>query len=128
MALLDDIGDFLTAQGVVGGATGWTLRLSHLTPTPDKVVVVYETPGLAPDQTVGLGAEFPGIQVRARASALDYESLRSKLQDIYNVLNNATISGYVYCYAQQSGPLPMGLDENERPGMVWNYQLMKPAG
>lgn len=125
MSLLDDIGAKLTSDGVVGGATGWTLGKSYLPPSPDQVVALFETAGPEADQTEGTRYDEPTFQVRARGATFEYDQLRDKMTEVFNSLNDATIAGFVFVFAVQSGPLPLGYDENNRPELSWNFATMK---
>lgn len=132
--LLDEIGDYLTALGIVGGSTGWTLKKSFMPTSPNQVVCIYETPGEVPEIVAGDPKEKiydkPGFQVRVRANPFDYESLRKKLRQIFDNLHQnepPQTSGeiYVYVYAVSSGPMPMGIDSNNRPEATWNFRSMR---
>lgn len=126
MSILDDIGTKLVDDNVVGGATGWVLHKSYLPATPDNVIALFETGGAAPDQTPGTAHDFPDFQVRGRSSEFTYDVLRDKMQEVFDSLNDATLSGYIYTFAIQSGPIPMGFDkQNNRPELVWNFRTMK---
>lgn len=126
MSILDDIGTHLTTNSVVGGATGWTLFKSYQPASPDKTITIYETGGPEPDQTPGTGHDFPTFQVRGRGTEFGYEALRTKMQEIFNTLNNASVSGYVYILALDSGPVSLGYDKDgNRPQLVWNFKAMK---
>ena len=125
MALLDDIGTELTTAGVVGGATGWTLAKAFEPPTPDQVVTLYETGGGLPDQTDGTKYDLPTFQVRVRGDEFGYEDARTKMGDVFDALNDATISGYVFVFAAQSGPISLGHDGATRPLLTLNFVTMK---
>jgi len=124
-ALLDDIGTALTTASVVGGATGWALAKAFEPPTPNRVVSVYETGGGEPDQTDGTKYDSPTFQVRVRGDEFGYSDARDKMDDVFAALNDATISGYVYVFARQSGPIPLGHDGNTRPLMTLNFQALR---
>jgi len=126
MSILDDVGDKLVADAIVSGATGWTLYKSYLPATPDKAIALFEAGGDAPDQTPGTAHDFPDFQVRGRSAEFTYDVLRTKMQEVFDSLNDATLSGYIYTFAVQSGPIPMGFDkQNNRPELVWNFRAMK---
>lgn len=126
MSILDDIGTHLTSDGVVAGATGWALGKSYMPPDPDKIVAIFETGGGAPDQTPGTAYEFPTFQVRVRGSKFGYEAARTKIQEVVDSLNNATVSGYIYIYPVQSGPIVLRYDRDDnRPELAWNFATMK---
>lgn len=124
--LADDITAALDAAGVTGGSTGWTAQRWHMQDTPDQAVAVYETGGGVPEERLAL--DSPGFQIRVRGAADDFRSPRQKLLDVFNALHSqeANIGGaYVFVYAVQSGPIPMGMDEKRRPEFVQNYRVMK---
>ncbi len=125
MALLDDIGAHLVSENVVDGATGWALAKGFEPPSPDKVVTLYELPGDEPDQTDGTKYDLPALQVRVRGDEFGYDAARTQLQTVFAALNDATITGYVYVYANQSGPISLGHDGSTRPLLTQTYVTMK---
>jgi hypothetical protein len=126
MSILDDLKSQLATDGVVDGATGWGCYLGGQPETPDKTITIYETGGDGePDQFSGTEHTYPTFQVRGRGAAFGYEALRTKMQDVFNSLNNVDISGYVYVYPVDSGPIALGYDGNNRPQLVWNFKVMK---
>lgn len=125
MALLDDIGTALTTASVVGGATGWTLAKGFEPVSPDAVVTVYETGGGEPDQSDGTKYDVPTFQIRVRGDAFGYSAARTKMNDVFAALNDATISGYVYVFSRQSGPIPLGHDGKTRPLLTMNFHAMR---
>ncbi len=134
--LITDILDFLVAEEIIGGATGWGEFAGYLPPTPDKVIVVFETPGLIPE-IVKVGSseqayDEPGFQIRGRGDGFDYGPLREKMGEVYRALHDADMDTvttgdpqYVLIRAVQSGPLPLGLDNASRVGMTWNFEAMR---
>lgn len=125
MSILDDIGAKLEADNVVKGATGWGLGKGYMPSSPDQVITIYETGGPEPDQTDGTPHTFPTIQIRGRGVEFGYSELRTKMQEVYDSLNNSVIAGYVYVYPVESGPTPIGFDkENNRPELTWNFRTM----
>jgi len=126
MSILDDIGDKLVADAVVNGATGWTLYKSYQPDSADQTVTLLETGGEEPDQTQGIAYTFPTFQARVRGAELQYDVARTKIQEVFDSLNNSTIAGYVYVFASESGPIPLRYDTaDERPEIVWNFRTMK---
>jgi hypothetical protein len=131
--LLDRIEDHLIAEGVAGGSTGWAIQKSFLAPGPDKVVAIFETTGEEPGIPKAQGEQAydkPTFQVRVRGVALGYEEARKKIQECFVALHAnepMATSGepaFVYLYAIHSGPLPLGLDSNNRPSLTWNFVAM----
>lgn len=133
--MVDDVLDFLADEGLIGGATGWTAAYGHLPPTPDQVIVVFETPGLPPEkaQTGSSETEYdePGFQIRGRGAEYGMEALRTLMGQIYRALHGSSLSpatgdpAYVFVFAEQSGPLTLGLDDASRPGLTWNFRCMR---
>ncbi len=131
---LDDINNWLVAQSLVGGSTGWAVSEGFLPPEPDQVVALFETPGEAPDivRDPNIGEEpamAVGLQVRLRGSTNAYAPLRAQAQKIFNGLhqNEPVIPGgnkYIYVYSKTAGPLPMGKDSNNRDELVWNFSVL----
>lgn len=135
MGLLADVLDHLEAAGLVGGASGWARAAGYLPPTPDRVIAVFETPG-PPPEVVKAGStepayDAPRFQVRGRGAPFGYEALRARMEDVYLALHDSTLSpatgdpAYVRVDALQSGPLSLGLDENSRPGLTWNFETLR---
>jgi len=133
--LITDVLDFLVSEGVIGGATGWDQFAGYLPPDPDQVIVVFETPGLIPairkDGSTELEYDEPGFQIRGRSNKFDYEALRIKMGEVFRSLHGSDLSPatgdptYVIVRAVQSGPLPLGLDDESRNGMTWNFEAMR---
>ena len=134
--LLTDVTAFLVSEGLIEGATEWVKKSGHMPSSPDKVIVVYETGGFppesAPDSSDETEYDEPTFQVRGRGVAFGYEELRTKMGAIYRALHGSELapaSGdpvYVYVYAIQSGPFPLGLDKvDDRPEMTWNFKALR---
>lgn len=133
--LLDQIGNILINAGVVNGGTGWTLCQSFEPPTPDKVVVLYETPGEPPDIVRPTSPEtaydLPGIQVRVRGDVNKYKETTAKIREVFMALHGqepGPVAGELTCtfiYGIGSGPLPLGLDGSNRPELTWNFRVMR---
>jgi len=128
VALLDDVLATLDAQGVTGGATGWTAFASFLPDTTDKVVAVYETGGEAPLMAMqGANYPRPTFQVRVRGAVRDYQDTRTKAQEIYTALHRYSVNNQTF-FAVQSGPLSIGNDANDRPNLTINFRVMNVGG
>ena len=133
--LITDVLDYLVAESLIGGETGWARMASFMPPTPDKMIVVYETGGFpsesAPSGSAETEYDEPTFQVRGRGDEFGYEELRTKMGAIYRALHESELaptSGdpvYVYVYAIQSGPFPLGLDKGSRPELTWNFKALR---
>jgi len=133
--IVTDVLDFLEAEGLIAGATGWARAAAYLPPSPDQVIAVFETSGTEPELTPIGSTETPldepGFQVRGRSTEFGYAALRNKMGAIFRALHGSTLapaSGeppYILVKAVQSAPLPLGLDENNRFGQTWNFQVIR---
>lgn len=133
--LIDDVFDFLTARGLIGGSSGWAGFCGFLPPDPDKVIAIYETPGEAPDNfsagSVPSQYDRPSFQVRGRGDVHGYEALRLKMGAIYRALHNSELTPatgdpvYTFVFSEQSGPHHLGLDDSSRPELTWNFRAMR---
>lgn len=130
--LLDDICDLLSSGGTTSDGTA--LFAGLMEETPERAVCVYETGGqrpyLAMTGTVGrVVAERPRIQVVARGAQMDYTTARLKINDCYRLLHNVgdrQINGVSYLWiAAVQSPFPMGKDENQRPLVAMNFDVVK---
>lgn len=131
MNILNDVRERLGDAGVVGGVTGWRYFIGYTPTTPDLVVVGLETGGREPDSQGGQ-IHYPTFQVKVRAAKGDYRAARAKMMECYSALHNQALydhdlsppQQYTYCYAEHSGPIPLGRDENERVILVMNFKCM----
>lgn len=125
MALLDDINTVLETGSVVAGATGWEISLGTVAPTPDKIVAVLETGGFEVDQYSDPPVGEPTFQVLVRGIKGGYAATRTKMQEVFDTLNQGTIGSSIYVFALSSGPISLGVDDNERPELSWNFRVRK---
>ena len=125
MVLLDLIHDFLVAQTIAGGATGWPLYKGFLPDDSDQAVAIFEFPGVLPENDSTDTSFYPAFQMRVRGGEFEYEVARAKMQEIRDILNDANITNLVYVYANQSGPTSLGNDGNDRPNFTMNFRTME---
>lgn len=133
--LLDDVADLLSTGGVggVGTTSDWSIFKGKLPDAPEKAVAVYETGGLPSVHAMSTGpgnaaATLPRIQVLVRSPA--YSTGRQKAHDAFRLLDGLrerTINGvrYLWIAAVQTEPFPIGRDENDRPLIACNYDVVK---
>lgn len=124
-----EVAEYLDTLGLVtfdpAGITG-DCFIDVMPAKPDAVIVITGYAGPQPDALHGY--DTPNLQVRARALR-DPRVARARLETIYNALHNlhalALPGGtwVVSCWALQSGPAPLGPDENGRLEYVQNYQF-----
>lgn len=126
--VLDDMFTYLTSGGL---STGMVF-LGIMPTTPETAMTVYEAAGLRPDHAMGNVAgravmERPTVKVVSRAQS--YQTARTNAQTAFVLLDGLprrTINGvqYHYGHALQS-PFLMGRDEQGRPLVAFNVELMK---
>lgn len=126
MTILEAVGDYL--QSAALGTLGSDLFLAVMPTAPDTVVCVYETPGFAPQATMGSAGwavDQPGLQVICRAERGDYPGARNAAEAIREALSELieqTVSGvHIMRISPDGGVLPIGDDENGRPLVSVNF-------
>lgn len=145
MGVVDDVTTYLTAQGLVGGNTGWPVVRRRMTDAPltvggavpDQLVVVAEDGGPAPElsATSGIGdsaIEDPAVLVTVRAAAWDGDGSRTKAAAILSALHGlrnvqlvAAGTKYLRLRAQTPEPIFTGYDETGRPIHTVSVMLMR---
>ena len=134
--LVTDVRDYLVGEGLIGDETGWDKGIGYMPPTPDQMIVVFETGGFPaeakPDSSDEQEYDEPTFMIMGRGEAFGYDALRDKMGEIYRSLHESELSpatgdpGYVYVYATQSGPFPLGTDEaDNRPRLTWNFRALR---
>ncbi len=128
MAVLDELGAYLQAQGV--GVVGRDLFLGLRPEQPDECLTVAEYPGNASTYFQNVSSpvlESPQIQISSRS--IDYQSARSRAKsawDALGVVTNQTLSGVRYISIRPSSPVAMiGRDSNGRALIGFNCTVVK---
>ena len=132
--LLDDLGDYLTSQGV--GTVGTSIFLGDLPPqaVQDDVLTLIETGGMATLQTMSTGpgtasVERPRVQVIARSCQFCRQQARNTANQAFLALDgfrSRTINGTLYHWMQAvQSPFYLQTDENNRPLVVFNLDVWK---
>jgi len=126
VTILEAVGTLLASSG--HGTLGTNLFLGAMPSTPDTMVCVYESPGYAPDMTLGAAAtaiDRPGLQVTCRAPG--YVAARDKavaIRTLLGALANTTLSGVSVLRVAPSGSVtPIGEDENGRHVVTVNFDV-----
>lgn len=121
-AYLDAIASYLEAQSVAGGSTGWPIN-KFRSAVHGKVVVLQQTGGPPPEQASDRRWENPTFQILIQGDPLAAEATSDKAEEIMRALDRAsTVSGFVDVFAQQSGPLSLGLNERQEPRFAVNVR------
>lgn len=124
---LDDIEAHLTAQGVAGGATGWTVKKTYAGDDPNKQVVLAQGPGEQPesDSSDVNEQEYPGLIVRVIGDEFGAEAAHVKAREVFEALHNSQpTSEYTYVFATGS-PHDVGYTANNQPIVAVNFRCMR---
>jgi len=140
MAILDDIGRFLSSQNLstsYGNLTlGVNLFLGRIpAEAPNQTVAVYEYLGQEPNFTMGpniSALEFPRIQISVRGIPEDYPNTYAWAVAIRNVFAGHVVPDstyFPYCVriATEGIPNYLGPDEVERPKFTMNFIMTTNA-
>ncbi len=120
-----DIATFLAAQGA--GTIGTDIFVGMEPSEPDATITVYDTGGIAPNPK--FLRDEPQVQVRIRGAVNDYQNAWIKAQETKDILLGAQpqiLNGTDYVLFVQIGEMiALGRDENNRPLIVSNWQLVR---
>lgn len=145
MGVVDDVVAYLTAQGLVGGNTGWPVLRRHMTDqpltvggaVPDQLVVVAEDGGTAPEMKASFGIgdaaiEDPAVLVTVRGAAWDGDGTYAKAAGILAALHGlrgvqlvASGTTYLRTRAQTPEPIFAGFDDAGRPRHTLSVMFMR---
>jgi hypothetical protein len=90
---------------------------------PTKSAWVIIQPGPEPQRVFGHDHrihEIP-VQLLVRGEQNHYLDGRDFAEEIWNTLEGTTPTGYFHFLAQQSGPIPVGTDDNGNPMFSLNF-------
>ena len=124
MAVLEELGTYLAAQGV--GTVGTDIFYGLLPDSPTPATAVLEYPGREGDyiqERAKVAIEYPRIQVRARAAT--YAAGRALIELSYQALDaiiNATLSGTRYL-AVRPIQAPFLLERDANLALVFAFNV-----
>lgn len=127
MTAESDIAAYLATGGF--GTVGTSIFVNTIPPTPDNCISVSGYAGGPPERTHDTsGNDNPSVQVRVRNTSAG--TARTNVEQVYNYLDgvsNTTIGStfYLGISAINSGPIPMGKDENGRTEFTWNFAVKR---
>jgi len=138
MGAVQDVYDFIEAEGFAAGSTEWDLRRRRLMDelTKDQLVVVTEDGGPSPeipdDSGIGDSAfQDIGVLVTVRAKAWDGDSGLNKASDIFDAMHGkhdlvVGSTTYLRVRAQTPEPVFVGFDDKGRPRHTVALLLLTP--
>ena len=129
MALLDDVGVYLAAQGV--GTQGTDIFIGKMPDTPDTCIGLFEYGGQEGDYTMGATVsarmERPNFQAVVRAAG--YSAARTKVQSVYTTLDAVAeqdlSSKRYHRISAKAPPIYLGRDKSNRPQFSCNFGVIK---
>ena len=111
---------------IVGGATGWTLKIGKLITSPDKLIVFYDTGGNPPNPRWLV--DFSHVMVHVRSSANDYGTAYAKMRDIRDCLlglDSQDVGSDRLVSVTCLGDIAfLSYDDKERPLFSLNFRLI----
>ncbi len=110
--------------------SGWQLETGAMPPKPDKIIMLTDTVGVAPNPRYLL--DFPTAQIMVRGEVGEYLAARDECQAVKDLLlglASQDIGGDRMVSITQNGDLgSIGRDENDRPLFVLNIaMIIEPA-
>jgi hypothetical protein len=128
--LLPEVTTFLASA--LSMTSGTNIFYGIMPPLPDVCVALCEYPGLGTEVELSGAAvniEYPGLQIRARGIAHDYDGPRLRINQIIAALatiQDSTLSGIRYGSVQPKGnPYVYERDDNFRVVISCNFHVMK---
>lgn len=90
---------------------------------PTKSAWIIPQPGPEPQRVFGHDHRINqiAIQIMVRGEQNHYLDGRDFAEEIWNTLEGAIPTGYFHFLAEQSGPIPVGLDDNGNPMFSLNF-------
>lgn len=132
MSVLEAMGGYIDANSSL--TLGVNLFLSKMPQTPDACVAIFEYEGMPPIENFGSSGysiSRPSIQVMVRGAREDYvgardlaETLRASVSSISNTILSSV---GILRVASTGSIMPLGVDELERPVIVFNMDCFVGA-
>ncbi len=106
--------------------SGWTIEVGSMPKTPNKIIVLTDTMGRAPNPKWLI--DYPALQAMIRGDVGDYLATYREAKAVKDLLLGVTsqdISGDRWVSITQNGDLGfIGRDENARPLFSVNFALI----
>lgn len=113
--------------GTLGGTGSWGIYVGVEPAKPDACITLYDTGGLPPWEfgcDTAKRTTRPAFQIRIRGS--NYPAMADKLQEIRELLHPlqdwASGTQIVHGAWMASGPISLGLDDNDRQRLTDNWE------
>lgn len=133
MSVLEAIGNYVDTNNS-SLTLGVNLFLSKMPQAPDACVAIFEYEGMPPIENFGEGGfsiSRPSVQIMVRGAREDYvgardlaETLRVQVSSISNTILSSV---GILRIASMGSIMPLGVDELERPVIVFNMDCFVGA-
>jgi len=104
----------------------WILKVGKVTSEPDRVVVMYDTPGRSPNPKWAV--DFPSIQALVRGKPNDYGATWIKAREVRDKLlgvDSVDVGSDRWVSITCPGDVGfIGYDDSERPRFTVNFSLI----
>jgi hypothetical protein len=114
-----------SSSSALGLVLGTDLFVFEEPSSPDEVVTIYDTGGIAPHPNYEYLS--PSVQIRVRGKKFDTQGAYTICEGIRNVLHgliNQIIGGARYVQILAMGDIiSLGFDENNRPVYTVNFEI-----
>jgi len=137
MGVVEDVQSYLVSEGVVDGSTDWPSVRRNRHDDSDRLVVITEDGGPAPqiarDEGIGDAAvKDCGVHILVRAERQNGDAAYEKAREIMDALHGLAgeelgSTEYIRVMALTSEPVFLR-DETERPLFTIAFRLMAPVG
>ena len=132
MASPAEVAGSLLGSGIVGGATGWSLKVGFLPESPDKIICMMDTGGENPNPRWQV--DFVTVQAIVRGDVNGYGAAWTKAREVRDKLlglDSQTMVGSndrwvsVIC---RGDVMTLGSDTKNRPLLSVNFRIIiEPA-
>lgn len=126
-----DIKDILAAEGSLSLTFSTNLFIGKELPTPDNSVTIFDTPGRAPQLTIGAKSDsgyfYPSIQIRVRNNSYtDGWELINDIKTFLHGITGETWNDMDYDLIRCTGePFLLDWDENDRARFVCTFNIQR---
>ncbi len=128
----EGIKDLIVTEGLAtfAATSGWGIFIAREPLSPDTVITVYDTGGLAPDPKWLL--DYPSVQIRIRGAKGEYQAAYVKARQCRDTVlgcPSLDLNGDRWVSIVGLGDIiSLGHDDNERPQFTTNFRLIiQPA-
>jgi hypothetical protein len=124
-----DVAATLVPDTIIGGASGWAVRIGKMPDTPARHVVFYDSGGMNPNPRWRV--DFPTFQVRVRGGNGEYGVAYDKIRQIRDALlglDSQDVGPDRWVSVIVMGDIAFVGYESDRPEFTVNFRvIIEPA-